>query len=187
MMQLRHLASANIFATIRFAITCSVCSALTGRKYYIWIYALMTSCVYMTSSTNAMNFTVAYLTSDQTSQGSVQQTQARIISGAMTYAVNKINSDPDLLAGHRMSFVWVDTQADTLIAVSKMSQLWINGTVAFFGPEDFCDVEARIASSWNLPMISYASHVSNVQQYSTRTNQNLLLSIDSAIQRCGPD
>ena len=87
--------------------------------------------------------------------------QGRVISGAMTYAIRKINSDPGLLAGHKLFFVWADTHADTLQSTKSLTHQWREGAVAFFGPEDSCDVEARVAASWNLPMISYVSRTSH--------------------------
>lgn len=108
------------------------------------------------TTADGANFTVGYLTTDQ-AISYPQMAQARIISGAMTYAIMRINNDPDILAGHRLDFVWADTQSDTLIATARMSEQWRNGAVAFFGPEDTCDVEARVAAAWNLPIISYVS------------------------------
>ncbi|KAI0211263.1 hypothetical protein LSAT2_003910 [Lamellibrachia satsuma] len=100
------------------------------------------------------NFTVSYLTADRT-KTFVKNKQGRIISGAMSYAIEKVNDDPDLLSEHRLGFVWADTHADTLSGTLRLTQAWKNGAVAFFGPEDSCDVEARVAAAWNLPMISY--------------------------------
>ena len=106
--------------------------------------------------TYSVDFTVGYLCADK-SIGFKLHKQGRIISGAMTYAVNKINNDPILLPKHHMNFVWNDTFADTKIGTARLTEQWKNGAVAFFGPEDSCDVEARVAASWNLPMISYVS------------------------------
>lgn len=108
------------------------------------------------TTADVVNLTVGYLTTDR-AINYPQMAQARIISGAMTYAIMRINDDPDILSGHRLDFVWADTQSDTLVATAKMSEQWRNGAVAFFGPEDTCDVEARVAAAWNLPIISYVS------------------------------
>ena len=67
----------------------------------------------------------------------------------------QVNADPDLLAGHYLGFNWADTHADTLYGTLQLTNAWKNGSIAFFGPEDSCDVEARVAAAWNLPMISY--------------------------------
>ena len=102
------------------------------------------------------NFTVGYLMADR-GKTFTKNLQGRVISGAMTYAVQKVNNDPTILAGHKLQFMWADTQADTLHGTKMLTHQWRQGALAFFGPEDSCDVEARVAASWNLPMISYVS------------------------------
>lgn len=104
------------------------------------------------------NFTVGYLMSDMSSQY-VQGKQGRVISGAMTYAISQINADPHLLAGHSLRFMTADTEASTLVGTSRVIEQWRAGAIAFFGPEDSCDTEARVAAALNLPMISYVSPV----------------------------
>lgn len=106
------------------------------------------------ASTVDRNLTIGYLASDQVTSYA-QQTQGRIISGAITCAVVGINADADLLTGRQLNFVWADTQSDTLKGTARMSEQWRNGAIAFFGLEDTCDVEARVAAAWNLPIISY--------------------------------
>ncbi|ELT90006.1 hypothetical protein CAPTEDRAFT_179119 [Capitella teleta] len=115
------------------------------------------------------NFTVGYLMSDMSSQY-VQGKQGRVISGAMTYAISQINADPHLLAGHSLRFMTADTEASTLVGTSRVIEQWRAGAIAFFGPEDSCDTEARVAAALNLPMISYkcADHrVSDKKLYPT--------------------
>ncbi len=113
------------------------------------------------------NFTIGYLYADQ-SKEFIKNKQGRIISGAMTYAVEWVNQDPRILAGHRLSYMKRDTFADTLVGTKMLTELWREGAIAFIGPEDSCDVEARVAAAWNLPMLSYVSavlHVQNIVQY----------------------
>ena len=101
-------------------------------------------------------FRVGYLTADITARF-VKYKQGRIISGAMTWAINTVNNDPNLLKGHNLTFMWSNTQADQLVGTRELTYQWRDGAIAFFGPEDSCDVESRVAASWNLPMISYVS------------------------------
>lgn len=101
--------------------------------------------------------TVGYLTAES-SKRYIKNKQGRIISGAMKFAVEKINRDPTLLVGHKLEFTWRDTMAETLHGTLQLTELWKLGAQAFFGPEDSCDVEARVAAAWNLPMISYVSN-----------------------------
>ena len=110
------------------------------------------------SSASGDVFTVGYLTAEK-SKKFVKNKQGRIISGAMTYAIKQINADPTILPNHTLEFIWSDTQADTLEGTARLTEQWKNGSVAFFGPEDSCQVEGRVAAAWNLPMISYVSHI----------------------------
>ena len=51
-----------------------------------------------------------------------------------------------------------DMNHDTLVSVARLTDQWKRGAVAFFGPEENeCNVEARVAAAWNLPMIGYVS------------------------------
>ncbi|XP_064635782.1 guanylate cyclase 32E-like [Lineus longissimus] len=96
--------------------------------------------------------------------------QGRIISGAITLALDYINNNPKLLSGYELKCIWNDTHADTLIGTSALTWQWRQGAVAFFGPENVCDTEARVASAWNLPMISYKcadEEVSDKELYPT--------------------
>lgn len=54
---------------------------------------------------------------------------------------------------------WNDTKCSELVGIEAMSQQWNRGVNAFIGPgnESFCATSARIAASWNIPMISYVS------------------------------
>ena len=104
----------------------------------------------------ADNFTIGYLYSDK-SKGFIKNKQGRIISGAMTYAVNVINHNTNLLPGHTLKFIIADTYADPLHGTKMLTEQWKAGVIAFIGPEDSCDVEARVAAAWNLPMLSYVS------------------------------
>lgn len=110
----------------------------------------------MISYTAAETFILGYLTADKTEQF-VKNKQARIISGAMTWAVDTINQNSSILADHNLTFIWSNTGADQLVGTRELTYQWRSGAIAFFGPEDSCDVESRVAAAWNLPMISYVS------------------------------
>ena len=123
-----------------------------GIKLFLCVCTLQL----LTVNVEADNFTIGYLYSDK-SKGFIKNKQGRIISGAMTYAVNVINHNPNLLQGHTLKFIIADTYADTLHGTKMLTEQWKAGAVAFIGPEDSCDVEARVAAAWNLPMLSYVS------------------------------
>lgn len=52
---------------------------------------------------------------------------------------------------------WNDTRGETVEATRAMIDMICDGVVAFFGPEGSCYVEAIVAQSRNIPMISYVS------------------------------
>ncbi|XP_033751446.1 receptor-type guanylate cyclase Gyc76C-like [Pecten maximus] len=115
------------------------------------------------------NVTVGYLTVDQ-SDGYVRNKQARLISGAISYAIEQINRSPSLLKDYHLNLVWKDTKASTLLGTKLLTHLWRDGAVAFFGLEDSCNVEARVAAAWDLPMLSYKCadyDVSDKKKYPT--------------------
>lgn len=99
-----------------------------------------------------------------------QQRQGIVISGAITYAISKVNEDTSKFNGKRFELIANDTEGQALLGTSAILDQWRRGAVAFFGPEDSCEVEATIASAINLPMISYKcadSKASNKHFYRT--------------------
>lgn len=80
--------------------------------------------------------------------------QGLIISGAISHAVDVVNRQgfPD---GRRLRMACADTNGTSLGGTDAMLTLYAQRAVAFFGPEDMCQVEATVAAAVNLPMISY--------------------------------
>jgi len=105
---------------------------------------------------NVENITVGYLTVDKTDVF-LREKQGRLISGAISYALELINNDTRILPRHRILLTWGDTQANTLVGTRVLTSQWRRGAAAFIGLEDKCSVEAKVAAAWNLPMISYVS------------------------------
>ncbi|XP_052770331.1 receptor-type guanylate cyclase Gyc76C-like [Mya arenaria] len=115
------------------------------------------------------NITIGYLTVDKT-DGFMRGKQGRLISGAISYAIELINNDTSILPRHRLKLTWGDTQADTLVGTRVLTSQWRRGARAFIGLEDSCSVEAKVAAAWNLPMISYKCadyDVSDKEQFPT--------------------
>lgn len=107
------------------------------------------------TSPHDVTLTVVYLASLNSTRN--RESKGRAISGAMTYAVSRINARRDLLPGRALQAVVRRTESDALVAIAEMSEQWRRGAVAFFGPEDSCDVEGRVASAWNLPLFAFVS------------------------------
>ena len=79
------------------------------------------------------------------------------ISGAISLAVERINRRTDLLAGHTLELGYADTEGTAKMGTRRLVEMICNDTVAFFGPEDSCLIEANVAAAFNLPMISHVS------------------------------
>ena len=80
-------------------------------------------------------------------------------ASAFPVAVETINNS-SLGFNFTLEIGWNDTKCSELIGIKAMSERWSNRTVnAFIGPgnQSFCATSARIAASWNIPMISYVS------------------------------
>lgn len=106
---------------------------------------------------NRTTIRIGYLATDQNVRPAVKGL-ARTVSGAVTLAVLKINQDPNLLPGYRLDFLYSDDRGDSLIGTNRICEQWKRGALAFFGPEDSCDTEARLAAAWNLPLLSFVSN-----------------------------
>ena len=121
--------------------------------------AFLLSCLVWTSA--GEDITIGLLMADVAAKSSDSGfLRGRQICGALSYAVEQINDDPRILPGHRLKIIWDDTKGSKLVSTNALTHQWRRGAVAFFGPaEDVCVTEARVASSWNLPMISYVSTV----------------------------
>ncbi|XP_077490503.1 receptor-type guanylate cyclase Gyc76C-like isoform X2 [Amblyomma americanum] len=94
--------------------------------------------------------------------------QGLIVSGAMTYAVDMVNKERRI-PGYEMRMLYRDTRGEMLQGTRSVLECWRNGAIAFFGPEDSCYVEAAVASSLNLPMISYKCSDASVTKIDNST------------------
>ncbi|XP_017892325.1 receptor-type guanylate cyclase Gyc76C-like isoform X2 [Ceratina calcarata] len=98
------------------------------------------------------NLTIGYLTAIK---GGLKDRQGLAISGAFSMALDEINKNPDILPNVRLVMRWSDTRGETVEATKAMIDMICDGVAAFFGPEGSCYVEAIVAQSRNIPMISY--------------------------------
>ncbi|XP_060656208.1 receptor-type guanylate cyclase Gyc76C-like isoform X1 [Drosophila nasuta] len=96
--------------------------------------------------------TVGYLTA---LTGDLKERQGLSISGALTMALNEINTDPNLLPNVTLALRWNDTKGDTVLATKAITEMICDGIATIFGPEGPCYVEAIVSQSRNIPMISY--------------------------------
>lgn len=98
--------------------------------------------------------TVGYLTAIK---GDLKDRQGLAISGALTMALDEINSSNEILPNVTLALRWNDTRGETVVATRAMTEMVCDGVATFFGPEGPCHVEAIVSQSRNIPMISYVS------------------------------
>ncbi|KFM64963.1 hypothetical protein X975_05307, partial [Stegodyphus mimosarum] len=110
----------------------------------IWISFLFvaTTCI---SNVQNTTLTVGYLANIHG-----KQRQGHIISGAMTYAIKNVNEQHVLPQNYSLKFVYQDTKGETLSGTNAVINMWRDGIIAFFGPENSCEVEATVSASLNL-------------------------------------
>ena len=84
------------------------------------------------------------------------------VSPAIDVAVKQVNEDGLLPDGYRMTYEMGETYGSETESISKTVELiWQKNVSAIIGPQtETCKHEARIAASFNIPMIShYCSQV----------------------------
>ncbi|XP_061195190.1 receptor-type guanylate cyclase Gyc76C-like [Saccostrea echinata] len=85
-----------------------------------------------------------------------------LYGGAFYRAIDDINKDDSLLPGYVLEPIFADTHSDILQTVGYMTEHKINGTLGFIGPEGACGIAATNAASWNMPMVVYRCHDSEL-------------------------
>ncbi|XP_049824227.1 receptor-type guanylate cyclase Gyc76C-like isoform X2 [Aethina tumida] len=100
-------------------------------------------------------------------KGKAKDRQGLQVAGAIKMALDQINSDPDLLPNVTLVLKWEDTKGETVVATRAMTDMICEGVAAFFGPEGSCHVEAIVAQSRNIPMISYKCSDSTASEVPT--------------------
>lgn len=80
------------------------------------------------------------------------------ISGAISFAVDTINNKYPLVNNNTLDFIVAETFGDESESIRQTAKLWAEGQIScYIGPQETCSHEARMAASFNLPMISYVS------------------------------
>ena len=104
-------------------------------------------------------FTLGYLTGSQRREGDNEYVRPGLtVSGALSLAVEELNTGVFGMHGHRLEFVVAETYGDELTSIWHTADLWTTHNIsAYIGPQETCVTEARMAAAFNLPMISYVS------------------------------
>ena len=123
----------------------------------MWIICLSIASVISLSSTE--EYVLGYLTGSQRKPGDLEYSRPGLrISGAISYAVDKINEEfLEKGSNRKLSFIVAETYGDEEISIDQTAKLWRANVSAYIGPQETCVHEGRMAASFNLPMISYVS------------------------------
>lgn len=88
---------------------------------------------------------------------SIGQGMGKFYGGAYYRAIDDIRKNSSILPNYVIETMFHDTANDYLKALHGMTDLYVNDTIGFVGPEGTCSHAAIAAASWNLPMIAYVS------------------------------
>lgn len=92
------------------------------------------------------------------SSSSPTSSEGKYYAPAIVQAVDDINNSSDLLPGHHLSFIWNDTECNEDQSLRALSyQVHDRQVDAIIGPGCSCQLEARLASALDIPMVSYVS------------------------------
>ncbi|XP_075969461.1 guanylate cyclase 32E isoform X2 [Anticarsia gemmatalis] len=133
-----------------------------------WCWGLL---VLLLRSSNSERFTLGYLTGSQRRPGDYSyQRPGRVISGAISMAVDEVNEKLLGPMGHSLDVVVAETYGQEEVSIRQVAALWAANVSAFIGPQETCVHEGRMAAAFNLPMVSYYCRdvaSSNKRVYST--------------------
>ncbi|XP_071130761.1 guanylate cyclase 32E-like [Mytilus edulis] len=134
-----------------------------------FIYFLVMCYGFVTFTFGSNVIRLGYLTGSE-QLGKYYQRPGQSISGALTFALDEINSDSTLLPNTDLVFTSAETYGSEKESIRQTVELLKHNISVYIGPQETCIHEGRIASAFNLPMVSYycsESDVSNKIQYPT--------------------
>lgn len=106
------------------------------------------------------NYTIGYLTGSLRRPGNKGYPRPGLtISGAITLAVEEITKSHPLINNSKLIFRVAETYGEEQESIYQVAKLWTQNISVYIGPQETCIHEAKMASSFNLPMISYVSTI----------------------------
>ena len=128
-------------------------------NFIVTIAAFLISLGLISDVTVCDKFLMGYLTGSQRQPGDEEYSRPGLqISGAISLAVSEINSLQPLVGNHSLDFMVAETYGNESESIRQTAKLWSDGRVSsYIGPQESCVFEARMAHSFNLPMVSYVS------------------------------
>ncbi|XP_072943513.1 guanylate cyclase 32E isoform X2 [Epargyreus clarus] len=118
-----------------------------------WSWCIL---LFSMDSSHGEKFTLGYLTGSERRPGDYNyQRPGRVISGAISMAVDEVNEKLLGPMGHSLDFVVAETYGQEEVSIRQVAALWAANVSAFIGPQETCVHEGRMAAAFNLPMVSY--------------------------------
>ncbi|KAF8763421.1 Receptor-type guanylate cyclase Gyc76C like protein [Argiope bruennichi] len=131
------------------------------RLNLFWISIIVFCDVFIRLFCHGEIYTVGYLTGSERRPGNMDYHRPGLsISGAITLAADEINRLHPLVDGHQLNFTIAETYGDEEESILQVALLWTQKIAGYIGPQETCLHEAKMASGFNLPMISYVSRIS---------------------------
>lgn len=84
------------------------------------------------------------------------------ISGALTLALQEVNTQKLNKLGHSLDFEISETYGEENTSIWQTADLWKKNVFGYIGPQETCVHEGRMSAAFNLPMISYVRTVFRV-------------------------
>lgn len=81
------------------------------------------------------------------------------ISGAISLAIEDVTRQKILPDDHTLDMVVAETYGEEEESLLQTAKLWTLNVSAYIGPQESCVHEARMATAFRLPMISYVSFI----------------------------
>ena len=100
---------------------------------------------------------LGYITGSKELPGIFYRRPGLAISGAITLALGEINGNPHVLPNHTLEFIIAETYGIESESIKQTVELMNKNVSVVIGPQETCIHEAKVATAFNFPMISYVS------------------------------
>ena len=101
---------------------------------------------------------LGYITGSDTLPDRFYRRPGQAISGALTLALEEINTNSSILPNHTLDFIIAETYGVQLESIRETVELINKDVAVYIGPQETCAHEAKVAAAFNIPMISYVSY-----------------------------
>ena len=80
-------------------------------------------------------------------------------AGAISLAIEDVHRSAILPKPHKLDFIVAETYGEEKESILQTALLWKRNVSAYIGPQETCVHEAKMASSFRRPIISYVLHI----------------------------